>query len=173
MVSCEIFSEDAHGPEFFKRLVERLKKENIVDESLYVKTKKFPGICYTKSERAIKAANIDFDKIVIVVDADGPSNREDVFKRVDVHIAKEIKSKVNVIILDYELEEWICYSFGIQLGADKPFKALSDKCKEKRGSKGGYKKWQLPRFVENLDFNALRRNCHSFEDFVSILLAGK
>jgi hypothetical protein len=80
---------------------------------------------------------------------------------------------VDVIILDYELEEWICYSFGMQLGADKPFKALSDKCKEKRGSKGGYKKWQLPRFVENLDFNTLRRNCHSFEDFASILLSGK
>lgn len=77
------------------------------------------------------------------------------------------------IILDYELEEWICYSFGIQLGVDKPFKALSDRCKEKRGSKEGYKKWQLPRFVENLDINALRRNCHSFEDFVSILLSGK
>jgi len=85
-----------------------------------------------KSERAIKAASIDFDKIVVVVDADGPANRDEVFKRVDVHIVKEIKSKVDVIILDYELEEWICYSFGIQLGADKPFKALSVRCK-KRG----------------------------------------
>lgn len=173
MVSCEIFSEDAHGPEFFKRLVEQLKKESIVDKSLYIDTKRLPGICYTKSERAIKAANIDFDKIVVVVDADGPANREEVFKRVDVHIAKEIKSKVEVIILDYELEEWICYSFGIHFAGDKPSKALNGRCKEKRGSKRGYKKWQLPKFVENLDINALRRNCRSFEEFVSILLAGK
>jgi hypothetical protein len=154
-------------------LVERLKKENIVDKSLYVETKKFPGICYTKSERAIKAASIDFDKIVVVVDADGPANREGVFKGVDVHIAKEIKSKVEVIILDYELEEWICYSFGIPFGEDKPSKVLNERCKEKRGAKSGYRKWQLPRFVENLDINALRRNCRSFEEVVSMLLAGK
>ncbi len=108
-----------------------------------------------------------------MVDADGPANRVEVFKRVDVHIAKEIKSKVEVIILDYELEEWICYSFGIQFGADKPSKALNERCKEKKGSKRGYKKRQLPKFVKNLDINALRRNCRSFEDFVSILLAGK
>jgi uncharacterized protein YuzE len=108
-----------------------------------------------------------------VVDADGPANREDVFKRVDVHIAKEIKSKVDVIILDYELEEWICYSFGIHFAGDKPSKALNERCKGKRGSKKGYKKWQLPKFVENLDINALRRNCRSFEEFVSMLLVGK
>ncbi len=68
MVSCEIFSEDTHGPEFFKRLVERLKK---------------------------------------------------------------------------------CYSFGIHFAGDKPSKALNERCKEKRGSKSGYEKWQLPKFAEN------------------------
>nr|QNO51941.1 hypothetical protein BMINAAJP_00004 [Methanosarcinales archaeon ANME-1 ERB6] len=63
---------------------------------------------------------------------------------------------------------WECTFQGINL--QKP---LNERCKEKRGSKRGYKKWQLPKFVENLDINALRRNCRSFEEFVSILLAGK
>ena len=108
MASCEIFSEDAYGVEFFKRLIERLKKESSADESLYVATRRLPGICYTASEIAIKNASMDFDKIIVVMDADGPTNRDTVFKRMDVHIHEKIKGKVDVIIIDYELEEWIC-----------------------------------------------------------------
>ncbi len=169
MASCETFSEDAYGPEFFKSLIEKLKKESIVNESLYVATRRLPGICYTKSERAIKAASMDFDKIVIVADADGPANRDTVFKRMDVHIHEELKNKVDVIIMDYELEEWICYSLGIHFGGDKPSKALNDWCKINRGTMSGYKKWQLPKFVEDLDFNVLR-NCSSFRDFVNAVI---
>ena len=150
-----------------------LKEENIVAKKLYMGTARLPGKCYPKSEKAIKAASIDFDKIIVVVDADGPENRDKVFKEVDVHIVEEIKSKVDVMILDYEIEEWICYSLGIHFGGGKPSSALNEWCKRNKGSKRGYKKWQLPRFVENLDINALRRNCCSFEDFVSILLACK
>jgi hypothetical protein len=150
-------------------LIERLKKESSADEGLYVATRRLPGICYTASEIAIKNASMDFDKIIVVVDADGPTNRDTVFEKVNVHIHEEIKGKVDVIIMDYELEEWICYSLGIHFGGDKPSNALNDWCKNKRGTKRGYKKRQLPNFVEDLDFNALR-NCFSFRDFVNAVI---
>ena len=147
-------------------MIDRLKKESIVDENLYVDTDRLPEICYTKSERVIKAANRDFDKIIIVVDAEGPANRDRVFEGVDVHIPEEIKSKVDIVILDYMIEEWICYSSRIPFGGDKPSKALNDWCKNTRGTKRGYKKWQLPNFVNNLNIDKLM-NYPSFKDFAN------
>lgn len=168
MASCEIFSEDAYGPEFFMRLVKKLKEESGLDESLSVATKRLPGICYPKSERAIKAASMSFDRILIVVDAEGPANKNTIFEKVNSHIRREIKSKADIVILDYMIEEWICYSLRINFGSDKPSKVLNDWCKNRRGTKRGYKKWQLPNFVVDLDIGVLMQK-PSFRNFIDAL----
>lgn len=164
--SCKIFSEDAYGPEFFKKLNNKLKREGVLDENLpFEKPQHFPGKCNTKSGRIISTAGYDFDRVVVVVDADDPNKRDDAYSQIEVHLVEEIKSKVYIIVLDYEIEEWICHSLEIDFRNEKPTEALDKWCRVNRGK--GYKKdkWQLPSFVDYLDIEKLMAHT-SFRDYI-------
>lgn len=169
MVSCKIFSEETYGKEFFKKLIKRLKSEDIVDGNLDADSSRLPGKCYSKSERVIKVATLSFDKVAIIADAEGPQNSDDVLNQIYIHIPNPIKSKVEVILLDYMIEEWICVSLGKHWGARKPSEVINDYLMNARGAGKGYKKSELPNFVNGLDISILRRNSPSFQKFINFL----
>lgn len=164
MAIYKILSEDFYGKEFFKKLVERLKEENIISKTTQINTDRFHGKCYEKSGRVIKTGVMDFDNVIVVADADNPKNKSKANEEIEKHILKEIKNKVKIIILDYEIEEWICYNFDIKFQYEKPSVALNDWCRKNRGS--FYKKYQLPNFVKELNIKNLLKY-PSFNEFVN------
>ena len=165
MANIKIFSDDTYGCEFFKKLTNRLKNDKKINVGWSVNTDRLPGKCYTKIERVIRASNLDFEKIVIIADADGPHNKSKVFQEINIHIPEGCKSKTKLIILDYELEEWICCCLGINFQKSKPSEALSDWCRRQRDNE--YKKWQLPNFVKELNTDILQ-TYPSFKEFVNV-----
>jgi len=170
MVSCKIFSEDAHGREFFKRLVEKLKRQGVISSNISVNVNRLPGICYTKTKRVLKAAS-DFDRIIILVDADNPANKNTIFQKVSKHIPQDVANKTQVIVIDYEIEEWICQSLGINFGNQKPSEALDIWCRITKGIKKGYKKSRIVQFVDDVanSANTLMQISRTFRDFINFL----
>lgn len=157
MAEFKIFAEDSYGREFFPRLIERLTGERCIP-TIKIKADRFPGQCNTKSHRAISASS-DFDRIIVLVDAHG-TPIEATGEKVLVHIPQGMKGKVRVVVLPYEIEEWICFSAGLKFGNKKPSEVL------KRHQ--GYEKSQLPEFADQLDLVKLR-GCLSFKGFVQAL----
>lgn len=161
-----IITEDTYGGEFFKRLLNRLRNEGLAD----IRLKKLSGrrnpihapyLCNPKLGKILRASELSKpDFILLVYDGDGPSNYK--FRRGDVekHIPRNIKTPVKVLLFEYEIEEWICRSLGYNW-ATKP----SDELKRREG----YAKHQLPDYVGRLDFDKLKKNCKSFQEFLKIL----
>ncbi|WP_148258632.1 hypothetical protein [Thermococcus sp. AM4] len=162
-----IITEDAYGGEFFKRLLNRLNREGFTN----VRLKKITGrknpihapiLCNSKLNRIITAAELARpDLILVVYDGDGPSNYDSRKNDVQKHIPKKrIKTPVKILIFEYEIEEWICRSLGYSWST-KP----SDELKRRER----YAKHKLPDYVNKLDFDRLRRNCRSFQEFLKIV----
>ena len=166
MVKFRMFVEDEYGSEFFEKLINRLKEEGLIPEDTTVKSSKPPADCNTKTDRAIKSAlSFGFDRVVLVIDGDG--NPEEKQKIAESHIPPEFKDRVDVIVFEYEAEEWICKSLGIRYGSyTKPSKALNDWLKSKEGRE--YHKRDLPKFVSSLDLSLLR-NDKIFKNLVKFL----
>jgi hypothetical protein len=161
-----IITEDAYGGEFFKRLLNRLNREGLAN----IKLKKITGrknpihapiLCNSKLNRMIKAAELARpDFILVVYDGDGHSNYDSRKNDVQKHIPKRVKTPVKILLFEYEIEEWICRSLGYNWST-KP----SDELKKREG----YEKYQLPDYVDKLDFEKLKRNCRSFQEFLKIV----
>jgi hypothetical protein len=167
MVKFRIFVEDEHGPEFFEKLVELLKKEELVPRDIIVKQSKLPADCNPKIDRVIKASLIfGFDRAILFIDGDG--NPEEKQKRAESHVPPEYKDKVVVVIFEYEVEEWICKSLGIRYGSHtKPSDALNNWLRNKEGRR--YQKRDLPKFVSKLDLSLLSKNDRTFIDLINVL----
>jgi len=161
-----IITEDAYGGEFFKRLLNRLNREGLTS----IRLKKITGrknpihapfLCDPKLNRMIKAAELARpDFILMVYDGDGPSNYPSRKREVQRHIPKGVKTPVKILLFEHEIEEWICRSLGYKWST-KP----SDELKKREG----YEKYQLPDYVDKLDFKKLKRNCRSFQEFLKIV----
>ncbi len=159
MANCKvmIFTEDTYGRDFIKELVNRMKRLGVIDKSVKVKTTKLAGVCNTKSERQIKASSTSFDRILIIVDADGGAI-DDVKSRVESHIPNFLKSKTRTIIIKYEIEEWILESHGVKVKG-KPSEQLNQYIKKLRGDASArYKKSMLPTFANDIKFEKVMHN---------------
>jgi len=169
-MKIKIFTEDIRAKAFFDILNEKLKNMNIVCRSYGIDTSHLPGAspCNSKQTRAINAASTNYDKILIIVDADGPENLDRKKATVEKHIENSLRSIVNIVICDYELEEWICKSLNINYG-NKPCKDLNQYCKSK-GYKKGYRKSEICKFAKDIDIELLKniRN-YSFGKYLDFL----
>ncbi|RLI85578.1 MAG: hypothetical protein DRP01_05910 [Archaeoglobales archaeon] len=76
---------------------------------------------------------------------DGDRNPEKKRENAELHIPSDLKDRVDVIVFEYEAEEWICKSLSVKYGNVKPSKALNHWLKTKKGRE--YHKRDLPRFV--------------------------
>ncbi|MET1124957.1 MAG: hypothetical protein ABWW66_06825 [Archaeoglobaceae archaeon] len=167
MAKFRMFVEDKYGPEFFEKLIDRIKEVGLIPEDIIVKPSKPPADCNPKIDRAIKSAlSFGYDRVILVIDGDG--NPEEKQKRAESHIPPEFKDRVDVIVFEYEAEEWICESLGIRYSSyTKPSKALNDWLRNKEGKK--YHKRDLPKFVSKLDLALLNRNDRTFKNLIKLL----
>jgi hypothetical protein len=183
-----IFTEDTYGVDFFRKLVKRLIEENIIGSIKY-DVKRIAGKCYIKFGGDVVTAVDSFDRVIVVVDSEGNDKdlviKNDVLKCINNHIKnrvkkdvkKEVKSKVGqklrIVVLDYKIEDWICYGLGIKISSD-PVENLKDWFRKNRGYKFKYSKNALHYFVygersyPKIDLSLLN-GCKTFEDFVSAL----
>jgi hypothetical protein len=154
-----ILCEDKHGGPFLKDLVNRLKNSKMITRSFSVNVAKFYGACNAKLRRQLIAeSQVRVRRFVILVDADG-KNKTTIRSRVRQHVPSNLASITRIVVLDYEIEDWICVSLGINLNS-KPSILLEQRY--------GYKKHNLKSYVLKLDFQELQK-CGSFCDFVGSL----
>ena len=139
--------KDAKGPKFIKELFQKKRKENMFSGIL--KDARRVPILSEKLRRVVSAAVSEVDRIIILADADGGSltEREN---RIYRYIDNSCKKHVCVVLLDYEIEEWICYSHGFVID-DKPSEVLKKKLSN------GYEKNQLPSYASKLDCKKLEK----------------
>jgi hypothetical protein len=157
MVLCE----DTYGTEFFKELINRLKNEKFISADMHVNAERFCGPCNTKLERQMKpmAMQRGYNFFMIVADADGKPVNE-IKEKIKLHIPDNLKNKIHIVILEYEIEEWVCISLDMKID-NKPSKTLKHKF--------NYQKYKLKEYVPKLDFKKLKK-CNSFNDFLKGLI---
>jgi len=156
-MTIKIFCEDRKGKPFFERLINRMKREGIAG-NISIKVGYIGGCVGSVLERRIRASMRDCSKFIIVYDAHG-RNVEEVRKSVWRFVPDAVKVNSCIVILDFEIEEWICVSEGIDCG-NEPYKTLKHKI--------GYEKYKLPDFAERLNFERLR-GYRSFDEFLDCL----
>ena len=149
-------TEDCFGRIFFKKFFSKKAEKNIFSGQLKRSRSCPPG---SKMGRIISANSDNADRIIVIADADG-KNREEMEQRIHKYVGSEHANRVRIVMLDYEIEEWICYSQGIKFDDQKPSAVLKHK--------KGYEKRQLPTYAERLDCKKLR-DCGSFRRLLSAL----
>ncbi len=141
--------EDDFGPQFIKALFRKKSDEGIFSGML-VKAKQYS--IGPKMSRIAKAATRNADRIVILMDADGKPHKEWT-RHIESFLSDVDMNYVRIVLLDHEIEEWICHSQGIKFD-EKPSKILKASI--------SYKKNQLPKYALKLDCEKLK-TCSSFE----------
>ena len=141
--------EDRFGPPFLKKL---FKKKS--DEGLFsVRPKKIiKSAIRNKMKRVVNAALLGVDRVIILMDADGQPHDQKI-NEIRRYLDARNLEQIDIVLLDYEIEEWICYSQEISIISDKPSKILR--------RTHNYRKNRLPQFAEKLDCQKLT-NCPSF-----------
>jgi len=160
-MNIKIISEDDYGGAFLKNVILQLKNEKLVGNISVKGSKPMRPLCNFKLDRILKSFDGSCDKIIIMLDSDGPENLEP--RRVNVmrHKPDDLETPVEIILTDYEIEEWICISKNLKWKNSKP----SDELKNQYG----YTKSSLPKYAVELDFDKLQRNCKSFMAFLYAL----
>ena len=161
-MKIKLIVEDSWGVLFFPIVIERLKRADLVNRNIIIqKPKHVPADCNGKLDEILKMVDNTCDRIIIVLDADGPQNYSTRYERAQTHIPNHMTERVKIILAEYEIEEWICISRGIKWKHSKPSEELKIKF--------GYIKSSLPKYAAELDFDTLRKNCKSFKDFLDAL----
>ena len=109
-MNIKIISEDDYGGAFLKNVILRLKNKKMVGNVAVIATKRVPPLCNTKLDRILKTFDIFCDKIIIMLDADGPQNYDARYANIERHVPNDLKTPVKIILTDFEIEEWICIS---------------------------------------------------------------
>ena len=156
-----ILCEDSHGIGFFKELISRFKQEGLISSHSHIDVTKFYGPCNSKLERQLKAMAYlkRCDCFIIIADADGKPI-EETKERIALHVPNDLRNKTHIVVLSYEIEEWICMSLGIKI-TDKPSVLLKHRMR--------YEKYELRHYVSKLDINKLLVKCRSFCEFIDCL----
>ena len=161
-MKIKLIVEDSWGVPFFPIVIDRLKAANLVNRNIIIqKPKHIPADCNGKLDEILKMVDNTCDRIIIVLDADGPQNYRSRYERAQSHIPNNMTTLVKIILAEYEIEEWICISKDIKWKHSKP----SDELK----LKFSYIKSSLPKYAAELDFDKLGRNCKSFKAFLDAL----
>ncbi len=159
-MNIKIISEDDYGGAFLKNVILQLKNKKLVGNVSVKGSKPMRPLCNFKLDRILKSFDGSCDKIIIMLDSDGPENLES--RRINImrHVPDDLETPVEIILADYEIEEWVCISRDLKCKHSKP----SDELK-----KEGYAKSGLPKYAAELDFDKLQKNCRSFKAFLSAL----
>jgi hypothetical protein len=160
-MNIKIISEDDYGGEFLKNVILQLKNKRLIGNITIKGSKPMRPLCNLKLDRILKSYDTSCDKIIIMLDSDGPQNLENRRVNIKRHVPEDLKTPVEIILADYEIEEWICISKKLKCKHSKP----SDELK----IRFGYIKSSLPKYANDLDFDELQRKCRSFNDFLSAL----
>jgi hypothetical protein len=160
-MNIKIISEDDYGGAFLKNVIEQLKSKKMVGNIVVKATKPMRPLCNFQLDRILKAFDTSCDKIIIILDSDDPQNYKSRYANVERHVPDDLKTPVEIILTDYEIEEWICISKNLRWKHNKP----SDELK----LKFGYIKSNLPKYAAELDFDKLGNNCKSFKAFLDSL----
>ena len=146
--------EDTYGNEFIKRLFNKKRDEGLFSGKMTGARRSPIG---PKLAKIIKTQDKDV-RIIILADADDkPIQAEET--RISQYIQKEHAQQVRIVLLTYEIEEWICYSLGLDMD-DKPSKILERKIQ--------YKKNRLPQYASKIDCAKLT-DCQSFKRLVDAM----
>ena len=160
-MNIKIISEDDYGGAFLKNVILQLKNKKLVGNISVKGSKPMRPLCNFKLDRILRSFDGSCDKIIIMLDSDGPENLEK--RRVNImrHKPDDLETPVEIILTDYEIEEWVCISKNLKWKDSKP----SDELKNQYG----YIKSSLPKYATELDFDKLQRNCRSFKAFLNAL----
>lgn len=156
-----ILSADTYGKAFFKDLTSRLKNEGLIP-SYHVSATRFYGPCNSKVDRQLTVFAVlkGFDFFIIIADADGKPQKE-VQRTIESHVSKKLKASTRTVVLEYEIEDWLCISKGLCFKNNKPSVVLNQR--------EGYEKYRLCDYVNQLDFRRLSQECGSFCEFIKCL----
>ena len=160
-MNIKIISEDDYGGAFLKNVIVRLKDKKMVGNIIIKASKPMRPLCNIKLDRILKAFDTSCDKIIIILDADGPNNYESRYANVERHVPNDLKAPVQIILTDFEIEEWICISKNIKWKHLKPSEELKNY--------DGYIKSRLPKYADELDFDILGKKSRSFKEFLDAL----
>ena len=148
--------EDRFGIPFFRKLFQKKLKENVFSGRLKSVRQVPLGF---KISRVIEWHIKRIDRVIIIADSEGLPLKDKEAKLLG-YVEKEYRKIVKIVLLDYEIEDWICYSLDIKPGGKKPSNVL--KYAET------YEKSHLPKYVDELDCKKLV-GCGSFKRFASSL----
>jgi len=159
-MNIKIISEDDYGGAFLKNVIAQLKNKKLIGNIIVKGSKPMRPLCNFKLDRILKSFDMSCDKIIIILDSDSPEKLEERRANIKRHVPDNVKTPVEIILMDYEIEEWICISKNLKWKHSKP----SDELKIH-----GYEKYKLPNYASELDFDKLRKNCKSFKAFLNAL----
>ena len=146
--------EDTYGDEFIKQLFDKKLGEGLFSGKMTGARRSPIG---PKLAKIIKTQDKDV-RIIILADADDkPIQAEEM--RISKYIQKEHAQQVRIVLLTYEIEEWICYSRGFKID-DKPSKILERKIQHKKN--------RLPQYASKIDCAKLT-DCQSFKRLVDAM----
>ena len=146
--------EDTYGDEFIKQLFDKKLGEGLFSGKMTGARRSPIG---PKLAKIIKTQDKDV-RIIILADADDkPIQAEEM--RISQYIQKEHAQHVKIVLLTYEIEEWICYSLGLDMD-DKPSKILERKIQHKKN--------RLPQYASKIDCAKLT-DCQSFKRLVDAM----
>lgn len=151
--------EDSYGVAFIKKIFQKKHNAGLFSGTLVDARRSPLGPKITRIIRAVRSKPKTVDRVIILADADGESIDEKA-KILYGYVDKQYRSQVSVVLLDYEIEDWICYSLRIRVSQKKPSDILKEKFR--------YEKRQLPKYVPKLDCNILR-TCSSFQRLLTAL----
>lgn len=141
--------EDSYGSGFITALFKKKSGEGRLSGKIVDARRCSIG---NKLKRMVNAARLKADRVIILRDAEGlPLDKAT--ERIKQYLDPRYLDYVHVVLFDYEIEEWICYSQDIPVKEEMPSKILKHRQK--------YEKRHLPEFAEKLDCKKLA-GCPSF-----------
>lgn len=160
-----ILTEDRYGVDFFKKLVKRLKREELVERPRRIDVEWLHGKCNPKLTRVLLPKSvIPLERIIAAADAEG-NNKDEVIEFIKQHIPAIFKDITRYVIFTYSIEEWICDGLGIEWRGGNPVDCLNKYLREVKDI--NYEKYMLPDFAEKIDINKLRENNKEFNQFLN------
>ena len=145
----------AFGSAFIKTVFTKKAAKGVFPGKLE-KTK--PVLIGPKLSRIVQIAIDVADRVIILMNANGDSldKKTEEIKR---YLPMINLNRVHIVLLDYEIEEWICYSQEIPING-KPSEILYSRIK--------YRKERLPSYASKLDCEKLK-TCPSFRRLIDAL----
>ena len=99
-MNIKIISEDDYCGAFLKNVIALLKAKKMVGSITVKATKPMRPLCNFQLDRILKAFDTSCNKIIIILDADGPQNYKYRYTNVKRHVPDDLKTPVKIILAD-------------------------------------------------------------------------